>query len=431
MKWHKYTIHTTQEAEEAVSAMLSALGIDAVEIEDTKPVAPEESGFMFGDVVPAMQEDDLRARVSFYVGAEDETDTGAPDPEGFFVTEEEAALLVRVTEGIDGLRPFLTVGDGTVTRSETEDSEWINAWKEHFHSFFVDDIEVIPSWEETEADPSASMVLHIDPGTAFGTGKHETTQLAIRQLRKYCAEDCSLLDIGTGSGILGIVALKSGAGYVYGTDIDPVAFPALKENLEKNGVDESRFTCALVNLITDEEGRKEARHMAEKQLTPAAGKTVSDCGYDIITANIIAEILTELTPQIPGLLKEGGIYITSGILKEKLPLVQEAVKKAKLQTVEVTEMGEWCSLTARKPTARYRYFQHRECEYFPCHAGADPDNFNCLFCYCPLHFLGRNCPGNPQFNEKGVKNCTNCSFPHKRENYDKVIETLRKNKYFG
>ena len=426
MRWNKYTIHTTEEAEEPVLAMLAGLGITAVEIEDKKPVSPEESGFLFGDVVPEIPEDDHLAGISFYVEA--------AEPGEETAGEDEEELLRQVRSGLEALRAYVDVGEGDITGSGTEDREWIDAWKEHFHSFFVDDIEVIPSWEDGDPDPSASMVLRIDPGTAFGTGKHETTQLAIRQLRKYCTEGYSLLDVGTGSGILGIVALKSGAGYVYGTDIDPVAFPALTENLEKNGIERGLFEASLSDLITEEEARKAALSAAfryESESHPEKSPSGLQKGYDVITANIIAEILSELTPHIPGLLKEGGIYIMSGILKEKLPLAEAAVKKAKMKILEVTDMGEWCAVTARKPTEHYRYFEHRACEYFPCHEGADPDNFNCLFCYCPLHFLGKECPGNPQFNEKGVKNCTNCSFPHRRENYDKVIETLRKHKYFG
>ena len=433
MKWRKYTIHTTAEAEEPVCAMLSELGIEGIQIEDYMPVAPEDSGNMFGDVVPQMPENDHRARISFYIEVKEEENAApakAEDPEGntdksFSVPEEngipqeEAELLWKVQKKLEELKQFCDAGEGRITRSETEDKDWINRWKEYFHRFFVDDIEIIPSWEEEEPDEGASMVLHIDPGTAFGTGKHETTQLAIRQLRKYVAEGDgkTVLDIGTGSGILGIVALKSGAASVYGTDIDPVAFPALEDNLQKNAIDNTSFQRVCANVITDESARKAAQEACPE-------------GYDIVTANIIAEILTDLTPFIPAFLKEGGIYITSGILREKEPLIRDAMKKAKMKVLEVTYQGDWCSVTAQKPTKKYQYFQHRECEYFPCHAGEDPENFNCLFCYCPLHFLGNKCPGTPRFTEKGVKDCTKCSFPHRKENYETVVRILKENKYF-
>lgn len=429
MKWRKYTIHTNACAEEPVTAMLSELGIEGVEIEDYLPVPPEESGNMFGDVVPEMPENDERARISFYIGMDESSrePSGAPGEERD-IPPEEAELLLKIRNNLEEMRSFCGIGEGKVTLSETEDKEWINRWKEYFHRFFVDDIEIIPSWEPSEPDEGASMVLYIDPGTAFGTGKHETTQLAIRQLRKYLAKrqeehkegeqtGQTLLDIGTGSGILGIIALRSGAGSVYGTDIDPVAFPALDDNLAKNHIPDKDFERVCANVISDESARE-------------AVKAACPGGYDIVTANIIAEILTELTPFIPEFLKDGGIYITSGILREKEPMIREVLKKAKMKVLEVTYQGDWCSVTALKPTKRYRYFQHRECEYFPCHAGEDPDNFNCLFCFCPLHFLGKQCPGTPRFTEKGVKDCTKCAFPHRRENYETVVRILKENKYF-
>ena len=414
MKWRKYTIHTLEGAEEPISGMLYDMGITAVEIEDKVPVPPEASGNLFGDVVPQMPENDPTASISFYTEWEDERKDA----------DRERALLTEVHARLQGMRAFLDIGEGTITTDETEDTDWINRWKEYFHRFYVDDIEIIPSWEEENADPDAKMVLRIDPGTAFGTGKHETTQLAIRQLRKTLEEEkygragAHVLDIGTGSGILGIIALKSGASFVYGTDIDPVAFPALEENLARNDLEHASFTRALQDVITDENAREAVR-------------SASKGGYDIVTANIIAEILTSLTPFVPSFLRDGGIYITSGILREKEEMVRKAIEDAGLEVAAVTYQGEWCSVTAKKPVRHYRYFQNRECEYFPCHEGADPDNFNCLFCYCPMHFLGAKCPGTPHFTEKGVKDCTGCDFPHLRENYDTVIEVLRKNKYFG
>ena len=366
MKWKKYTIHTTSLAEDPISALLYDLGISGIEIEDKVPVTPEESGNMFGDVVPDMPEDDHLADISFY--------TELPE------TEDTVLLLERVRTGLEEIRSFCEIGEGTITTSETEEEDWINNWKEYFHRFFVDDIEIIPSWEEEQADPEASMVLHIDPGTAFGTGKHETTQLAIRGLRKRIAElleqrgnlseercdatedkcrdneEITLLDIGTGSGILGIIALKSGADFVYGTDIDPVAFPALEDNLEKNDLDGSRFVRACADVITDAAARKAAsdaaltrkEHADREEIKEALKKAHGVTGYDIVTANIIAEILVELTPYIPRFLKEGGVYITSGILREKEQLVRNAMEKAGLKVLGTEYQGDWCSVTAVK-----------------------------------------------------------------------------------
>ncbi|MBQ1316012.1 MAG: 50S ribosomal protein L11 methyltransferase [Lachnospiraceae bacterium] len=327
MIWNKYTIVTTEEAEDAVAEMLGALGIDSIEIEDRTVPAPEEQGGLFGDVVPDMGPDDGSARITFY------TEEG----------EDGEELLAKVREGLEGLREWLRIGSGTIEKDSTKSEDWENTWKQYFHTFFVDDIRIVPSWEETDEEAGqepegaaeGAMTLRIDPGTAFGTGSHESTQLAIRGLRRYLTEGMKVLDVGAGSGILGIVAIKSGASFVYATDIDPVAFPAMEENLAKNGIDPERHITRLANLITDPAAEREA-------LSAAPG------GYDLVTANIIAEILAELTPHIPALLRKGGIYVTSGILAEKEALVRKAVEEAGLTYLETRYQGEWCSVVARK-----------------------------------------------------------------------------------
>ncbi len=320
MKWNKYTIHTTEDAEDAVIAMLCGLGYDSVEIEDRRPVTPEESGGLFGDVVPEMPEDDGSAAVIFYT--EDRADRGA--------------VLESVREALGNLRKTMEIGSGEVTVSTTVEEDWINNWKEHFHSFFVDDILIEPTWEETEPEPGeASMVLHIDPGTAFGTGAHESTKLAIRALRKYLKPGDRVLDIGTGSGILGIIALKSGASRVFGTDIDDNAFPAIAENLEVNAVSESDFVTVLGNIAD----------------SPVLQEQIGFGCYDIAVANIIAEILAEITPAIPAHLKEGGIYITSGILTDREDVMLEAAEKVGFEVIETERMGEWSSIVFRKGSA--------------------------------------------------------------------------------
>ena len=335
MKWHKYTIHTTDVAEEMVSAMLLSLGIDSIEVEDQVPVAPEDSGNLFGDVVPAFSGNDHRAKVSFYL------------EEDLAPTETET-LLDEVRRGLAGMRAYAEIGEGTVTSSETEDKDWVNRWKEYFHAFSVDDIRIVPSWEEETdraAQEKAAMVLHIDPGTAFGTGKHETTRLAIRGIRKYLKAGDRMLDIGTGSGILGIVAVKSGASYVLGTDVDPVAFPALIENRMKNGIGEERFSAILGNVITEEETR---RMVMEKLARFDRQEGKESAGYDLVAANIIAEILADLTPAVPSFLREGGIYITSGILEGQEQKVIDACEACNLSIRAVERLGEWVCVVAEK-----------------------------------------------------------------------------------
>lgn len=212
------------------------------------------------------------------------------------------------------------------------EEDWINNWKQYFKQFYVDDILIVPSWEEVKEEDKDKMILHIDPGTAFGTGMHETTQLVIRQLKKYVTTDTELLDVGTGSGILGIIALKLGAKHVLGTDLDPCAIPAVAENKEANEIADEAFDMMIGNIIDD------------KEVQDAAGYGK----YDIVAANILADVLVPLTPVIVNQMKTGAYYITSGILNVKEEVVVQAVKNAGLTLVEVTRQGEWVSVTARK-----------------------------------------------------------------------------------
>ncbi|HBN57227.1 MAG TPA: 50S ribosomal protein L11 methyltransferase [Lachnospiraceae bacterium] len=317
MKWNKYTLTTTTEAEDMVSSMMADAGIEGIEIEDKIPLSDSDKARMFVDILPEGPADDGVALISFYL-----------DPE-----EDNASVLTAVQEGLDEIRGWgIDVGAGTIEASQTEDKDWINNWKEYFHQFYVDDILIKPSWEEVKPEDREKLLIQIDPGTAFGTGMHETTQLCIRALRKFVTPDTVMLDVGTGSGILSIAAIKLGAAYCFGTDLDPCAVSAARENMEVNGIAKEQFTVAEGNLIDDE----------------VLGQTVGYEKYDMVTANILAEVLLPLTPVIVKHLKEGGVYICSGIIDEKETIVVEAVKKAGLAVLEVNHQGEWVSVTARK-----------------------------------------------------------------------------------
>ena len=230
------------------------------------------------------------------------------------------------------MKSFLDIGECTIEESETEDVDWVNNWKKYFHQFYVDDVLIIPSWEEVKPEDEDKMIIHIDPGTAFGTGMHETTQLCIRQIRKYVTPQTRILDVGCGSGILGMLALKFGAEYSVGTDLDPCAIDATYENMEVNGIEKSQYEVMIGNIIDDKEVQDKVGY--EK--------------YDIVVANILADVLVPLTPIIVHQLKKGGIYITSGIIDMKEETVVNAVKEAGLEVLEVTYQGEWVSVTARK-----------------------------------------------------------------------------------
>lgn len=316
MKWNKYTLKTTSKAEDMVISTLADLGIQGVEIEDKQPLTEEDKRQMFVDILPDMPEDDGVAYLNFYLEPEDDNE----------------AILKRVEEELEELRVFLDIGEGTIIRSETEDKDWINNWKQYFHQFYVDEILIIPSWEEVREEDRDKMIIHIDPGTAFGTGMHETTQLCIRQLKKYVKPGDEVLDVGTGSGILSIIALKLSAGHALGTDLDPCVVSAVEENKAVNGIPEGAFDMLIGNIIDDRQVQERAGY--EK--------------YDIVTANILADVLIPLTPVIKSRLKPGGIYITSGILDVKEQEVREAVEGAGLAVVEITRQGEWVSVTARK-----------------------------------------------------------------------------------
>ena len=316
MKWNKYTLKTRSEMEDIVISTLADAGVEGVEIEDKVPLTESDKKQMFVDILPDGPADDGIAYLNFYV--EEDQD---PQP-----------LLDRVKEALEELRMFMDIGEGTITESQTEDKDWINNWKQYFHQFYVDDILIIPSWEEVKPEDQDKMIIHIDPGTAFGTGMHETTQLCMRQLKKYVNKDTQILDVGTGSGILSIAALKLGAAHAVGTDLDPCAISAVKENLEANEVPVTDMDMILGNIIDDKKIQDEVGY--EK--------------YDIVVANILADVLIPLTPVILHQMKKGGLYITSGIIDDKEESVVAAVKAAGLEVVEVTHQGEWVSVTARK-----------------------------------------------------------------------------------
>lgn len=315
MKWKQYTIQTTTQAEDFVSGMLAELGIAGVQIEDNIPLSTEDKEKMYIDILPELPPDKGAARISFFLD-----DDGNHDE-----------FLSRVRAELENLRAFVDVGSVEIIEKETEDKDWIDNWKKYFKSFVIEDILIKPTWEELPRQGEYRNVIEIDPGTSFGTGKHETTQLCIRQLCKYMKPGDRVLDVGCGSGILSLVSLKLGASSVTGTDIDPICMEATADNMQINRLPMEGNHFFHGNLIDDAELQKKVGE-----------------AYDIVVANILADIIIPLTPVIPKHIKKGGIYIVSGIIDFKEEVVRKAVADAGFEILEIGSQGEWRSITARK-----------------------------------------------------------------------------------
>ncbi len=323
MKWDKYTIETTTQAEDLVCGMLQELGVQSIEIEDKQPITEEEKKAMYIDILPELPEDDGVAYISFYVDPELEQDENISG-------QDVEQLLTAIREELEDMRGYCDVGTGRILTGETEDKDWINTWKEFFKPFAVDDILIKPTWEQAEDADRYPVVIDIDPGTAFGTGMHETTQLCLRALRKYVNGDTRVFDVGCGSGILSILALKLGAKHVTMMDIDPDAVASAKENMEVNRLEPDRYTAFCGNLL-------EGRGAAE----------LAGGDYDIAVANILADVILPMTPLVKPHLKRGGLFITSGILDTKEEQVRRAKEESGFAVVEVLRQNDWCSVIGK------------------------------------------------------------------------------------
>lgn len=317
MKWNRYSIKTTTAAIDLLSSALDDIGIEGIEIQDNVQLTQEEAKTMFVDFIPELPPDDGTAVVNFYIDSE----------------EDDGTLVKKAEQEIEDLRMFVDVGDGTITRSETEDKDWINNWKQYWHTFTIGNLYIKPTWEEVTEEMKGHPVLSIDPGTAFGTGSHETTRMVIKQLEKYVKDGDNVLDVGCGSGILSVVALKYGAAHAFGTDLDPNAIIASEENAQQNDIAPEKLEVIEGNIIDD--------------------KAVQDrCGYecyDVVCANILADVLEPLSAEITQHMKPGAYFITSGIIDTKEQEVAECFKKnPELEIVEINHDGEWVNITARK-----------------------------------------------------------------------------------
>ncbi len=329
MKWTKLTITTTTKAEDLISAMLGELGIAGVEIEDKVPLSAADKERMFIDILPELGEDDGVAKVSFYLDEAEDTES----------------ILISIKEQLAELSDFVDIGEGSIKQSDTEDKDWINNWKAFFKPFAIDDtLWIKPTWEALTPDMEGKHIIEIDPGTAFGTGSHETTKLCILNLKKYLKQDDWLLDVGCGSGILSIAGKLLGAEYIAGTDVDENAVRTTIENTEVN-----QMKAVMVEDTRSLQHATECMEFLTGNVIDSADlrEQIGLHLYDVVVANILADIIIPLSNVVSDFIKPGGIFISSGIINMK----QDAVEKALLQNgftiLEKTVMGDWVSFVAK------------------------------------------------------------------------------------
>ena len=316
MKWIRFTLDTHTDAVDMLSYMLDEIGVEGIEIEDHVPLSEEDKKKMFVDILPDPEDNDGTAKVHFYMEPEN------CNPE---------KIMMQVQDIFQEVKQFCNIGKGTVSLSETEDKDWINNWKTFFKPFrAADNIVIKPTWETYEKENEDDILIEIDPGIAFGTGSHETTKLCIQALDKYVKKGDSVLDVGCGSGILSIAALKLGAAHATAIDIDEVAVKVAAENMEVNHIPASQYTLFDGDLITN-----------------SFLKVKAGTGHDIVVANILADVIIPLTGVIRPHLKKGGLYITSGIINTKEEEVREALIANGFDILGVEYMKEWCCFIAK------------------------------------------------------------------------------------
>lgn len=316
MKWMKFTLETTTEAVDILSYELGNIGVEGIEIEDNLPYEGADRAKKYGEIMPEAKEDDGTAFIHFYMVPPCDTER----------------ILSQVNDIYQEISSYCNIGSGTVSAEETGDIDWVNNWKQYFKPFLAtENIIIKPTWETFEKEKDSDILIEIDPGTAFGTGSHETTLLCIQALEKYVRVGMSILDVGCGSGILSITGIKLGAKSATAIDIDETAVAIARENLGVNQIDEKIIRLLTGDIITDKKVQED----------------IGFEGYDIIAANILPDILVPLTAIIRPHMKEGGLYITSGIIDSKEEEVRETLIKNKFKIIEVTRMKEWVSFVCR------------------------------------------------------------------------------------
>ncbi|EQE02326.1 ribosomal protein L11 methyltransferase [Clostridioides difficile CD3] len=309
--WIEVTIKTTTEAVEPITNILYEQGAGGAVIEDPKDFLFQKKNeldwdYVEEEVFKKNEEDDVLIKT--------------------YVSEEKNVMefVEIIKQKVLGLKDFgIDIGEGSVSLDQVNEADWANAWKAYYKPPKVGQRVVVkPTWEDY-AMQDGDLIIELDPGMAFGTGTHETTSMCIRELEKYVNKDSKVFDIGCGSGILAIAAAKLGAKEVVAVDLDEVAVKVAKENVLENKVEKS--VSVMHGNLTD---------------------VIKDKA-DVIVANIIADIIKILAKDVQNFMKEDAIFISSGIILDKVEEVKESLIENGFEIVEVQKLGEWSAIVSK------------------------------------------------------------------------------------
>ncbi|WOV88809.1 50S ribosomal protein L11 methyltransferase [Sporosarcina oncorhynchi] len=311
MKWSEISIHTTHEATEAVANILHEAGASGVIIEDShEPDRIHED--KFGEIYELKKEDfpEEGVIVKAYL------------PVNSFLIE----TVKEISESVDNLVEYgLDVGINLVSTNEVDEEDWATSWKKYYHPVKISErFTIVPTWEDYELVDSDELIIELDPGMAFGTGTHPTTVMCLQALEKYVKKGDSVIDVGTGSGVLSIGAALLGAKTVHALDLDEVAVTAAKENIQLNKVQE---------IVQVTHG-----NLLDSIKEPAS----------VIVANILAEVIMTFSQDAYAILPEGGLFIVSGIIAQKRDLVKDDLVSKGFEIIESVLMEDWVAIIAAK-----------------------------------------------------------------------------------